>query len=189
MCSSALFVQLTTDLNKHICTLHSCKCLSCLLRCTRLLLHSSHLMASLHMHRRVLRDTNVWMYECVVVTAPFWLLRLVTRNKFPLMDDPYTSSLPQTLHAFNHCSRTKWASQLAGSREVQNVHISQFGKCKYIKSVVGLSSCVCCPFFMVLEIYTDLQCFWVTPVHRANKGCPCTIANSISLDPQARCST
>lgn len=34
MCPSALFVQLSTDLNQHIYTHPSCMCLSCLLRCT-----------------------------------------------------------------------------------------------------------------------------------------------------------
>lgn len=196
MCSSALFVQLTTDLKQHTS-----------------FMHVSFLLASMHTHTQMVVSFYIpyisWpactctdvcytmqmnvpllllLFACHEILL---LLRLVVRNKLPLMDDPYTSSLPQTLHAFFHCSRTKWASQLAGSRKVQNVHISQFGKCKYIKTVVDLSSCVCCQFFTVLEIYTDLQYFWVrpNPVHWANKCCPCTIANSISLDPWAKCST
>lgn len=79
---------------------------------------------------------------------------------------------------FFHCSQAKWASQLAGSRKVQNVHISQFGKCKYVKTVVDLSSCVCCQFFWCWKSTLGKK--------KKKKCCSCMTANSIGLDPQAK---
>lgn len=156
-------MQLTTDFNQHtVYTLH----LYIFLACSVAHVHrQSSPFTFLTSHAQLAHvQTCVTRYIWMCLCHFFHLKRLV----FVLPWDTFTSQTGRkdqaprwlTTHIdlqftrrfmlfpqFFQCSRAKWASQLAGSRKVQNVHISQFGKCKYVKTVVDLSSCVCCQFF------------------------------------------
>jgi len=148
------------DLIQHIDTLHTCRYLSCMRRCTVVSFYIPYISSSAHTCIDVCYMIQINVFSSLLLPRGFsfclpwdsftswsWGTRScwLTPHRHP-----HFSTLFMLFRLCFHRSRTqRRVSHLAGSRKVQNVHTSKFG-CKYVWTVVDLSSWVCHQFCMVL---------------------------------------
>lgn len=195
ICTSALFLQLSADLNQyaHIYTDWNVPA------------HSSPLtfVASPAQHAQ----TYVSRYRgrcfcycfclaCLVFVCPKILLlpRLVVRNLSCWCTTYVHTNLPLCCVLFPHCfllvTDRMSAAAVQEAEKYRMYTLAWFGNCEEGQFVADLSTCADSSFLMELESFTVRPYVWAgpEPVQWVKKDCQSPTANSVRLNPQAKCS-